>query len=334
MIRYAHSLIQSTIDRSRSTWLTIGQRTHCRLARAFRADYYQIAEQAQDLYSTWSTDSARVPLELVHPLWAETLPVFADMITHGLPHDFLQHPQAKYMFYRTGFGSPQEHELSYLRQSACWELVQRYRESPIGQPTLDCLDLNISVNSLGMLYYFARILEYLDQSRLRTIVEFGGGYGNLCRVFLELLPGPLTYVIIDLPEMLAIQYAYLTGSSPRHSVEAPTSQPVQIRGGSVNLVPVYWAQELALISCDLFISTFALSEAPTTAQNMVIGKEFFQADAVYLVGQHVNAALWRELALDSMEPVQRAASKLYPNVVLQPFHFADSWELLAWRNRP
>jgi len=292
--------------------------------------YRLVCHEASRLYEIWSQDSDAISQDLVHPLWLKVQPVFGQLISDGVPIDFLQLPVVRRMFYRVGFSQPQQHELTYLRNTGeeVWNLLRQYRESSIGGPLIDCHELNISTNSLGMLYYFTRILEYNDWSEPGTVVEFGGGYGNLCRVFLDLLSGPLTYIIIDLPEMLALQYVYLRSSSRRYQIVAHTSSPIAIRSGCVNLVPVRWIEDLAS-TCDLFVSTFALSEAPTAVHDMIIRSRFLGANAIYLVGQHVDAKLWRDLALEPLQSAQCAATDLYSNVQLGPFHFANSWELMA-----
>lgn len=313
-------------------WNTLVRRIRQRATYLRHPQYRLLCNEASRLYELWLQDSDDLSRELMHPVWLEVQPFFAQLVSDGVPSDFLRVSMVKGMFYRTGFGQPQQYELTYLRNTSeeMLNLIRPYRESPVGGPVIDCPDLDITVNSLGMLYYITRILEHLDRSKLHTIVEFGGGFGNLCRVFLDLLPSPLTYIIIDIPEMLALQYVYLRGSSHQYQVTAHTSQPVMIQSGSVNLVPVQWAASLSMTS-DLFISTFALSEATMVAQTMVIRSGFFGADAIYLVGQHTDAESWHGLALESMAPVRRAVSDSYSNVQLQPFHFADSWELIASR---
>jgi hypothetical protein len=188
--------------------------------------------------------------------------------------------------------------------------------------------LQISVNSLGMLYYFARMAEQLDVSSLDTIVEFGGGYGCLCRVFQELLPRRPAYVIVDLPEMLALQYVFLRASAPQYRIVPHTSAPTRIEAGTINLVPVHLAPLLS-IRPDLFVSTFAISETPQRVQDDIARQGFFHAKATYLAGQETDAQLWRHIGLESSQALHRAVHDNFSHVRIQPFHYASAWELFA-----
>jgi hypothetical protein len=293
--------------------------------------YYSLCREAKAPYKAWNQEFSGIRQELVHPHWLNVQPTFAQLVLGGMPYDFLQHHLVRRMFCRSGFEEPQQHELAYLHNARAdiWNLVRRYRESPIGKPTIDCPELGISVNSLGMLYYFVRITEQLDRGRPSSIMEFGAGYGCLCRVFLELLPRHPTYVIIDIPEMLALQYVFLRGSSDTYQVIAHTSLPIDIKENCVNLVPVHLIEAVAFRP-DLFVSTFALSETPKPVHEIVARHRFFNAKSIYIVGQNPEAERWRHVSLESMDVIRCAAYDVFANVQLEPFHFADAWEIMAW----
>jgi hypothetical protein len=295
-----------------------------------RLRYHWAGLMAARLHRTWSVGLSGLTQEFVHPLWLEAQPIFARLVREGVPYDFLQHPVVRGMFVRTGFAKPQEYELEYLRRSneKIWALTKMYRESSVGGPVFDCSELGISVNSLGMLYYFARITEHLNNGPLNSIIEFGGGYGSLCRVFLELLPKAPTYMIVDLPEMLAIQYVFLKASSRGYRVVAHTSLPLHVKEGCVNLVPVHLI-EGANLKPELFVSTFALSEATSSLQQAIAKCGFFDAGLAYIVGQNIKAEMWRDVSLEPPDTIHAAAYSQYDNVKLNPFHFGDSWELIA-----
>lgn len=283
--------------------------------------------RAKHFYTIWN--SALTGKGFVHPLWSDVQPFFKEMILGGIPYNFLSLPIVQRMFFRSGFDSPQKHEMEYLRShEAVWKLCTRYKESLVGQPSKDCPELGISANSLGMLYYFGRISEQAPGLRLNSIIEFGGGYGCLCRVFLELLPRKPTYVIIDLPEMLALQYVFLRASCRSYKIAAHTELPLKIKKECVNLVPVSHLGELSF-SADLFVSTFALSEATDVVQKALARNKFCGVNSLYIVGQNTQAQPWKELALEPPDVIQSAASEAFRKVSIRPFHFADAWEMVA-----
>jgi len=296
--------------------------------------FRQLADEIKPIYAEWIR-TFPASEQIVHPVWQEARPAFVKLIEGGLPRDFLKDPTLANQFCRTGFGSPQQHELAYLRSRSpqLWSLLRQFTESPIGQPTLDCAELQISANSLGMLYYFARIAERLRPAYPRAILEFGAGYGCLCRVFWELLPEKPTYVIVDLPEMLALQHVFLQASSPDCRVVAHTAAPLKIVPNAVNLVPVWLAENIPL-QPDLFVSTFALSETRQTLQQKIARQRFFDSASVYLVGQEVEAELWKSSALDSSQDLRQAVRHIFSEAQIQPYHFASAWEMFATRPKP
>lgn len=295
-------------------------------------EFKRLARKAADIHAVWEKSFARVADQYLHPLWQKARPAFVALIRNGVPPDFLKHESVAHQFCRSGFGEPQKHELNYLSRlpRALGDLVRRYRESNIGRPAMDCPDLQISANSLGMLYYFVRIAEARGLDSLQTIVEFGGGYGCLCRVFLELLPRAPTYIIVDLPDMLALQYVFLKASSPDYKVVPHAAAPLHIEPGAVNLVPVHLADALSA-QPDLFVSTFALSETPWQLQEKIAKGGFFGSKSVYLVGQETDAKIWQHAKLDSPQPLQKVVRDCFSDVRLQPYHFASAWELFATR---
>ncbi len=302
-----------------------------KMGNVFRdPEFKRLSHEARELHATWEKAFLPVADQFLHPLWQKARPAFTTLIQNGLPEDFLSNAEVAHQFCRSGFKEPQQHELNYLRSRprAFGDLIRRYRESGIGRPAMECREFQISANSLGMLYYFVRIAESTGLESLHTIAEFGGGYGCLCRVFLELLPRAPTYIIIDLPEMLALQYVFLKASSPEYKVVPHTAAPLRIEPGAVNLVPVYLADSLP-VRPDLFVSTFALSETPWKLQEKVARHGFFGSKSVYLVGQETDTEFWKHVALDSPQALHRAVHDRFGQVRLQPYHFACAWELFA-----
>jgi hypothetical protein len=290
-----------------------------------------VQREAQELYRIWSTIGTDE--ELLHPIWQEAGAAFGELVTGGVPPDFLSDPLVRHMLYRTGYEELEKIEAAYLESTRPWirDLCARYREPRLGQPVLDSPSTRSSVSTLNKLYYFARIAETVPPAKLATVMEFGGGYGLMCHVLMELVEPRPTYVMVDLPELLALQYVYLRGGSSI-PVTPHTETPVRIREGTVNLVPVQLLASIEL-ECDLFISTFALSETPVSLQDFVAQeREFFGASCLYLTGQNIQDDLWRGYSLQQMDSVRRAVEQLYDTVRLEPFPVVSAWELTATRD--
>ena len=137
-------------------------------------------------------------------------------------------------------------------------------ESPVGKPLVNPHYPLSSPLLVQHGYHLTRLLEStdFDLSRLRLVVEFGGGYGSFFRL-LRNLGYRNRYVICDLPVMCALQRFYLRNVFPTE----PGAQP------PANLQ--WWAnddygglrQEAAQHSPSLFVATWSLSETPPTVRS-------------------------------------------------------------------
>ncbi len=264
----------------------------------------------------------------VHPVWKEQLDTLGALISDGLPDNFLYHPICLEMFVRAGWQPQQQHELEYLEglEGGLKERIFSIQETQVGLLPRNVPGHDISINTLGMLWYCARIEETLA-GRVNTVVEFGGGFGSFARVFTLFADGPLTYIIIDLPEMLALQLYYLGLSLGADKVVAHTDTAEAPRPGKINLYPVYGLEEMNITS-DLFVSTFALSETPAFTQDMVCkGKKFFNASHIYITGQLETERL--ELGWQRPQDIVLSALHQYKHMQLDHFHIGHNYELRA-----
>jgi len=296
--------------------------------RGLTPRYRRAQREASLLYRAWN--DIPTPPELAHPLWEEARRGFAEIVRDGLPADFLSQELVRHMLYRTGFGELEQIQLDYLQavDPALERQCLAYREPRVGGSLQDSRPpVPGSVSSLNKLYYFARVAEKVPLESVRTVVDFGGGYGLMCHVFQELLTPRPTVVIIDLPELLALQYTYLRAASAA-PVVGHTSLPIELQQGAANLVPVQLLAESEL-TCDLFLSTFALSETPLALQRLVAESGFLGAESLYVVGQDTASALWEQYELSEMGVVVETARRCYADVVLEPFPAVSAWELTA-----
>lgn len=104
-------------------------------------------------------------------------------------------------------------ELRYLRARRDWRRrwAQAIRESRVGRPLRLPFYPATSGNLLHHAYHLARFEEatLLPAHQFSDVVEFGGGYGSMCRLFFNLgFKG--RYVIFDLPAFSYLQKYYLS----------------------------------------------------------------------------------------------------------------------------
>jgi putative sugar O-methyltransferase len=89
-------------------------------------------------------------------------------------------------------------------------------ESPIGNPRRFNIDgVRVTQSSLEYTYMLSHLDPYLDT--VRVAVDIGGGYGGLARL-LKLARPEMKLVLLDLPEVNAIQTYFLASAFPRTTV--------------------------------------------------------------------------------------------------------------------
>jgi len=178
------------------------------------------------------------------------------------------------------------------------ELARLLVEDPVGRPALVEL-YPTSPNRVHQLAHVERFAECtgVEPEAVRSVVEWGGGYGAMCRLW-QLL-GVHTYTILDLPLVAALQWLYLASVLGEDEVVLH-ERPAAPVAGRVNLMPAVASTPLA---ADLFISTWALSESPADVQDAVAAGRFFGATHLLLAFQR-GAADFPDAA--HLEPVVRS----------------------------
>lgn len=161
--------------------------------------------------------------------------------------------------------------------------IARCAEVPFGgfksvSPVFKC-----GSNTLGHLFYLGRMLNTFPIKGDEIFCEFGGGYGSLARLIKQAVPGA-TLVLFDTPEYLALQYLYLSCAFPAVKIIPHKTAPTSFERGCIHLIPVGLMRDTEL-NTDIFVSTFALTEAPQCVQDIVMRKNFFGASWCYIAGQ-------------------------------------------------
>jgi len=158
--------------------------------------------------------------------------------------------------------------LTYLLESKRFSatLHKALTESPVGKPLVNPHYPLSSPLLVQHGYHLTRLLEAtdFDLSRLRLVVEFGGGYGSFFRL-LRNLEYRDRYVICDLPVMCALQRFYLRNVFPTEPGAQPPANLQWLSGDEYGALE----RETAAHSASLFIATWSLSETPLTVRSGV-----------------------------------------------------------------
>ena len=152
-----------------------------------------------------------------------------------------------------------EHEVQALRGDSDWHARWRpaVAENILGDPERSWRSPASSGNLLHHAYHLLRYERATGRNaaNLRSVLEFGGGYGSMCRLFHGLgFSG--NYAILDLPEFSALQRFYLgelgIPASPEYGARVELAvEPGRFRDLQVTKPPP-----------DLLMATWSLSETP------------------------------------------------------------------------
>jgi putative sugar O-methyltransferase len=270
--------------------------------------------------------------DMCKPYWQSIRPNIQKLVEGAFNPNFLNHQDVFHNMVRSGMGSVQDYELCFLKEcvsKSTKEKLQRFQDTRFSNLPVECSAFNCSVNTLGNLFYAARTVDLMEEEP-QTIVEFGAGYGNLSRVYNSFFPDS-TYIIIDLPEVLALQYFFLKETLPNKNIIFHTDVPKAYYKDCIHLIPVNYLKDVEFAT-DLFVSTFALSEASDMAQDIIHHKKFFDAKLVYIVGQ-LNG--WDALNFVHHTKIHSSLRSYYKHVDCHPYHLLmeklKSYEIIAKR---
>jgi hypothetical protein len=140
-------------------------------------------------------------------------------------------------------------------------------EDNIGNPVRFFLYPKSSGNRIREVFHLVRFQEFsnLSLEKLDLIFEFGGGYGNMARLFNKINKN-LTYIIQDTLNVSLIQYYYLSMLKIPVTFKkySKNKLSLNINLNNVNLKKNHKKK--------LFIANWSLSESPLKTRNAIINK--------------------------------------------------------------
>jgi hypothetical protein len=211
--------------------------------------------------------------------WGDWERSIAERFSAGLPVDFLH-------------DATLAHTMVFGATARLGERLERIRaafpggvaddlllEDALGRPTLCDRATMTSANRAHHAYHLAThaLVTGRPLFSSRVIVEWGGGYGDLARI-VRRMDRNLTYVILDLPALGAVQWVYLSSLEGEDAVHLVTAADPVVVPGKINLVASSFALDhMPALTAEAFVSTWALTESPPSMQEAVIAREFFGA---------------------------------------------------------
>lgn len=156
-------------------------------------------------------------------------------------------------------------ELKYLKSRMDWDLRWKLgiEEDVWGHPFPYWCYSRSSGTRIHHAYHLALFEEMTEKkfSDHSTIVEFGGGYGNMPRM-MSRLGYQGRYLIFDFPEFSALQHFYLNGVGMTHGDLNEWNEEKCKQCSVISWSDLEVALKKVDLSNSLFMATWSLSEAP------------------------------------------------------------------------
>lgn len=240
------------------------------------------------------------------PSWESFNAKFEEVFLPYPPFSFLNDPLIIETMFVTVGGDWMEKEILFLEQKiSSRDLKLFLQEDYVGTPLLLNSKYLTSHTSIHHLYHLMKFIDktQCDLSNIKTVIEWGGGYGNMAKIFSRLKANPSTYIIIDTPLFSCIQWLYLSSVLGEKNVKLLQTPEDRIDAGKINLLPLCFLNHQKL-KADLFISTWALSESSQFSQDYVKDQHWFEADHLLLAYQDSsidfpNAERIKEITTDT-----------------------------------
>lgn len=227
------------------------------------------------------------------PLWENFNAELERIFLPNPPFSFLKNKIIRDTMFVAVGGNWLKKELAFLEEKISRnELKFLLQEDYVGEPILSNSKYLTSHNTIHHLYHFARFLArtHCNLDQIDRVVEWGGGYGNMAKIFKRLKAKPFTYIIIDTPLFSCIQWIYLTTILREENVNLIENCEDDIRDEKINLVPLCFL-DCHAISSELFISTWALSESSRYSQDYVANHEWFNSKHILVAYQDSSKRL-------------------------------------------
>ncbi|MBI2613572.1 MAG: hypothetical protein HYW62_02275 [Candidatus Levybacteria bacterium] len=228
------------------------------------------------------------------PLWRK----FNSQIEKSLlpipSFSFLNDPTVMVSMFATAGGGWLKKELKFLQEKMDKKVLKKVLEEDYaGEPLL----LNsYYLTSHTVIHHLHHLIKFTERTKtklenLNTIVEWGGGYGSLIRILKKINQKKTTYISIDTPLFVCLQWLYLSTIFGEKEINLLLGPKDKIKNNKINLLPLPFLENHE-INADLFISTWALSESSKYSQDYVLKKNWFNAKHLLLAYQDNPSGLF------------------------------------------
>lgn len=259
-----------------------------------RLTYFKLAEKFQQNYEAIKSHNLKKTDKFVTPLWKKYNSRLEKRFLPYPPFSFIEDPDILLTLFTTSGGDWLNSELVYLEKKLPRKILKNLLEEDyVGDPLLWDTKYLTSHTAVHHLYHFIKFLDTTKtkNNEIKTIVEWGGGYGSMVRILKKYLSKKTTYIMIDTPLFSCLQWLYLATIFGEKDVNLLLNKTDKIKEGKINLVSLGLLESLN-IKADLFISTWALSESDKYSQDFVLKKNWFNAKHLLIAFNDNSAGLF------------------------------------------
>jgi len=203
--------------------------------------------------------------------WWDTIKRFEKAVTDKDPREFLRWEECRPLTAGPGV-FPQYFA---LRKSKKWASRWRFvlEDAPVGHPYPFFLYPKVGANIILHAYHIDKFERFAGKaiSDFDVVVEFGGGYGGLCRLIHKLgFRGK--YILFDLPQQTMLQNFYLKAAKmPVVSEDDKNNSHngIYFQFSLENFISHFQNIKSVARGNKLFIATWSLSECPISLRECV-----------------------------------------------------------------
>jgi hypothetical protein len=232
--------------------------------------------------------------EFIMPKWQSNMSEMEKYFINDFSFGFLNNRVIKSTMFMYTSGVWKKTQLDFIKSFFGIEKAQKnLRENSIGRPLLNDGRFATSGNTIHHLYHLAKFFKETgtQPEDFDNILEVGGGYGNMARLFKQ-LNAKATYTILDLPVFSYIQLVYLRTLLGNDAVNLIEKNNTEIKLGKINIFPIdkELLEKLGQnMRCNLFASTWALSESNKKMHETIRALGYFKSKYVLLAYQKNNS---------------------------------------------
>jgi len=209
-------------------------------------------------------------------------------------------------------------EYEYLIAEERWSQWKDKLKETVLKPNSHVIYSESSTNNLHHAYSLQILMETTGHKLFEfdDVVEFGGGYGNMCRLF-KIWGHNKSYFSYDIPELIQIQKYYLN------------------ENGIIN--DVYYKSENDIIDNvegnSLFLGIWSISEVPMEEREQLLKNlKFFECKNIFLalggIFQSENNINWlNNVIMPKLETLQ------YTNKIIKMKHVDNMFYFVATKNK-